>query len=214
MFLIYIRFFIFFLIFVLFIYLMYSQSLLSLLWFCKVSLILLLIALLFDSDYLYSTALVSQSIVTIIFITEVICLFIFNYSPFNLAAMYDGSEEWLISIFYHLLITGVSFFMLFKKKVFVKDAWIFSTALFFFFSFVIYFSYYTGYLAYNDFFINCAGYCPNFGVITIISEFLYSLTPIPNFLINTIVIGTIFYLLSILYYRILNKKNKKKFKEK
>ena len=205
----YIRFFSFFFIFVLFLYLVYFQSLLSILWFCKISLIILLIALIVDSDYLYSTVLVSQSIVAIIFIVDVFSLVFFNYSIIHISQLYDSIGEWGVSIFYHLVITGVPLFILFKKKVFAKEAWLLSTILFFFFSFVIYFGYYAGYISYGNYSINCAGYCSDLGVLTTVTNFLYSLTPIPNFLINTILVGIIFYLLTLFYYWLLVKEKRK-----
>jgi len=174
---------------------MIAQSFISVLWF----------AIIFDSDYLYSSVLVSQTLVAIIFFIEIFSILFFKYSLFNFSHLYTTLADWLISIFYHILVAGVALFILLKKRIFIKDAWFFSVCSFLFVSFVIYFGYYTNYITYTDFFINCAGYCPDFGIITPFVSFFYSLLPIPNFIINTILVGIIFYFLTFFYSWLLNR---------
>lgn len=188
-----------------FIYLFKFQSPISMLWFCKVSIILLIVTLFIHSDILYSTVLISQSFVFLVFITELIGLFFFNVSLFNLQGIYSNFLDWLISIFYHVFIFLVPLHMLILKKKFIQDTWFLSSFLFFFFSLIIYIL--DKFNLPIDGSINCVITCNNFGIISYTYNLIYPYIPIANFLINTIIISVLFYGVSLVFDKILNKKS-------
>ncbi len=197
----------FFIILFIFLYLIYAQSLISMLWFCKISLIFLLVALLIDSDYLFSAVLISQGFVCLIFICELVGLVFFKYSLFNMANLYTNTADWLISIFYHVFTALVPLHILILKKKFIKNSWLFVVSIFLISSIIIYILLFIFNLPYYSS-INCVTLCYNSGVLTSIIVPIYNLFKLPYFILNTIGIGIIYYLIAIGFNYILNRNKK------
>ncbi|MDD3178623.1 MAG: hypothetical protein PHR26_03840 [Candidatus ainarchaeum sp.] len=200
----FLRIFYFLIIFFIFIYLSCFQSSLSILWFCKISIILLIIALISNSDILYSCVLISQSFVFLIFLLEVVSLFLFNVSLFNLSNIYNNFFDWIISIFYHVVIFLIPLHLLILKRKFIQDTWFLSSFLFLFFSVVIYVI--DKFNLPIDGSINCVFSCNNFGIITYAYNLIYQYIPIANFIINWIILSFLFYITSLFFDKILNNK--------